>query len=84
MAVKIIQDELLTQINVQLKTVVEDAVKNHIENINWSLELDIYNLIQDELNNMDILDHLDTSDLENTIGEKLESMLSELTIQRGA
>ena len=31
--VKIVSDELITQINDQLKAVVEDAVKKHIENI---------------------------------------------------
>ena len=33
---------------------------------------------------IDILDYMDTSNLEDKIGEQLESMLSELTIQRGA
>ena len=45
--VKIVSDELITQINDQLKTVVEDAVKNHIQNMDWSHELDIYGLVQD-------------------------------------
>ena len=84
MTVKIISDELITQINDQLKTVVEDAVKNHIQNMDWSHELDIYGLVQDELQNMDIMDYMDTSSLEDKIGDQLESMLSELTIQRGA
>ena len=82
--VKIVSDELITQINDQLKTVVEDAVKNHIQNMDWSHELDIYGLVQDELQNMDIMDYMDTSSLEDKIGDQLESMLSELTIQRGA
>ena len=82
--VKIVSDELITQINDQLKTVVEDAVKKYIETVDWSHELDIYSLVQDELQNMDIMDYMDTSSLEDKIGEQLESMLSELTIQRGA
>ena len=74
---------MITQINDQLKTVVKDAVKEEIRNIDWSGELDIYTLVQDELNNMDIMDYMDTSTLEDKIGDQLEGMLSELTIQRG-
>ena len=83
MAVKIVSDELITQINDQLKTVVEDAVKKHIENMDWSHELDIYGLVQDELSQMDMLDYMDTSTLEDRISNVLEGMLSELTISRG-
>ena len=82
--VKIVSDELITQINDQLKTVVTDAVKEEIRNIDWSGELDLYNLVQDELQNMDIMDYMDSSSLEDKIGDQLEGMLSELTIQRGA
>ena len=81
--VKIVSDELITQINDQLKTVVEDAVKNYIQNMDWSHELDIYGLVQDELSQMDMLDYMDTSTLEDKISSVLESMLSELTISRG-
>ena len=81
--VKIVSDELITQINDQLKTVVEDAVKNHIQNMDWSHELDIYGLVQDELSQMDMLDYMDTTTLEDRISSVLESMLSELTISRG-
>jgi len=84
MTVKIISDELITQINDQLKTVVTDAVKEEIRNIDWSGELDIYTLVQDELSQLDVMDYMDTSTLEDKIGDQLESMLSELTIQRGA
>ena len=80
---KIISDELITQINDQLKTVVKDAVKEEIRNIDWHGELDVYTLVQDELNNMDIMDYMDTSTLEDKIGDQLEGMLSELTISRG-
>ena len=81
--VKIVSDELLTQINDQLKTVVEDAVKNYIQNMDWSHELDIYGLVQDELSQLDMLDYMDTSTLEDRISNVLEGMLSELTISRG-
>tara|TARA_A100001011_G_scaffold310698_1_gene327444 strand:- start:385 stop:639 length:255 start_codon:yes stop_codon:yes gene_type:complete len=84
MTVKIISDELITQINDQLKSEVEKIVDRAISNIDWSTEIDLYGRVQDELSQMDILDYMDTSNLEDKIGEQLESMLSELTIQRGA
>ena len=80
--VKIVSDELITQINDQLKTVVEDAVKNHIQNMDWSHELDIYGLVQDELSQMDMLDYMDTTSLENKIGDQVDHAVSQLTIQR--
>ena len=83
MTVKIISDELITQINDQLKTVVKDAVAEEIRNIDWHGELDIYSLVQDELSQMDILDYMDTSTLDDKISSVLEGMLSELTISRG-
>ena len=82
MTVKIVSDELITQINDQLKTVVEDAVKKHIENMDWSHELDIYGLVQDELSQMDMLDYMDTTSLENKIGDQVDHAVSQLTIQR--
>ena len=82
MTVKIVSDELITQINDQLKTVVEDAVKNHIQNMDWSHELDIYGLVQDELSQMDMLDYMDTSTLEDKIGDQVDHAVSELTIER--
>ena len=84
MTVKIISDELITQINDQLKSEVEKIVDRAISNIDWSTEIDMYGRVQDELSQMDILDYMDTSTLEDKIGDQLESMLSELTIQRGA
>ena len=83
MTVKIISDELITQINDQLKTVVKDAVAEEIRNIDWHGELDIYSLVQDELSQMDILDYMDTTTLDDKISSVLEGMLSELTISRG-
>ena len=84
MTVKIISDELITQINDQLKSEVEKIVDRAISNIDWSTEIDMYGRVQDELNSMDVMDYMDTSTLEDKIGDQLESMLSELTIQRGA
>ena len=84
MVQKIISDELITQINDQLKSEVEKIVDRAISNIEWSTEIDMYGRVQDELSQMDILDYMDTSNLEDKIGDQLESMLSELTIQRGA
>ena len=80
--VKIVSDELITQINDQLKTVVEDAVKNYIQNMDWSHELDIYGLVQDELSQMDMLDYMDTSTLEDKIGDQVDHAVSQLTIER--
>jgi len=84
MTVKIISDELITQINDQLKSEVEKIVDRAISNIDWSTEIDMYGRVQDELSQMDVMDYMDTSTLEDKIGDQLESMLSELTIQRGA
>ena len=80
--VKIVSDELITQINDQLKTVVEDAVKNYIQNMDWSHELDIYGLVQDELSQMDMLDYMDTTTLEDKIGDQVDHAVSQLTIER--
>ena len=80
--VKIVSDELITQINDQLKTVVEDAVKNYIQNMDWSHELDIYGLVQDELSQMDLEDHMDTTSFENKIDDKIDYAISELKIKR--
>jgi len=84
MTVKIISDELITQINDQLKSEVEKIVDRAISNIDWATEIDLYGRIQDELSQLDVMDYMDTSTLEDKIGDQLESMLSELTIQRGA
>ena len=84
MVQKIISDELITQINDQLKSEVEKIVDRAISNIDWSTEIDLYGRIQDELSQLDVMDYMDTSTLEDKIGDQLESMLSELTIQRGA
>ena len=80
--VKIVSDELITQINDQLKTVVKDAVKEEIRNIDWSGELDIYSLVQDEISQMDMEDYMDTTSLDNKIDDKIDYAISELKIKR--
>ena len=80
--VKIVSDELITQINDQLKTVVKDAVKEEIRNIDWSGELDIYTLVQDEISQMDMEDYMDTTSLDNKIDDKIDYAISELKIKR--
>ena len=81
--VKIISDELITQINDQLKTTVKKAVDVAISNIDWATEIDIHNLIQDELQNMDIMDHIDMSELDGKISDALEDILPQLSISKG-
>ena len=80
--VKIVSDELITQINNQLKDVVANIVEEKIANIDWSHELDLYGLVQDELQNMDIMDYMDTSSLEDRITDKVDYAISQLTIER--
>ena len=80
--VKIVSDELITQINDQLKTVVKDAVKEEIRNIDWSGELDIYTLVQDEISQMVMEDYMDTTSLDNKIDDKIDYAISELKIKR--
>ena len=80
---KIISDELITQINDQLKETVNKAVDVAISNIDWSTEIDIHNLIQDELQNIDIMDHIDMSELDGKISDALEDILPQLSISKG-
>ena len=81
--VKIISDELITQINDQLKETVNKAVDVAISNIDWSTEIDIHNLISDELQNMDIMEHIDMSELDCKISDALEDILPQLSISKG-
>jgi len=80
---KIISDELITQINDQLKETVNKAVDVAISNVDWSTELDLHNLIQDELNSMDIMEHIDTSELDDKVSNALEDILPQLSINKG-
>ena len=81
--VKIISDELITQINDQLKETVNKAVDVAISNIDWSTEIDIHNLISDELQNMDIMEHIDMSELDEKVANALEDILPQLSISKG-
>ena len=81
--VKIISDELITQINDQLKETVNKAVDVAISNIDWSTEIDIHNLISYELQNMDIMEHIDMSELDGKISDALEDILPQLSISKG-
>ena len=81
--VKIISDELITQINDQLKETVNKAVDVAISNIDWSTEIDIHNLISDELQNMDIMEHIDMIELDGKISDALEDILPQLSISKG-
>jgi len=80
---KIISDELITQINDQLKETVNKAVDVAISNIDWSTEIDINSAIQDELQNVDIMDHIDMSELDGKISDALEDILPQLSISKG-
>jgi len=82
MTVKIISDELITQINDQLKDVVANIVEEKIRNIDWSSELDLYGLVQDELQNIDIMDHLDTSEIDSRVSDAIDDILPQLTISK--
>ena len=81
--VKIISDELITQINHQLKDNLAVLVAKEIGSIDWSTELDLHNLIQDELNSMDIMEHIDTSELDDKVSNALEDILPQLSISKG-
>ena len=83
MTAKIISDELITQINDQLKETVNKAVDVAISNIDWSTEIDIHNLISDELQNMDIMEHIDMSELDDKVSNALEDILPQLSISKG-
>ena len=81
--VKIISDELITQINDQLKDNLAVLVAKEIDSIDWSTEIDINSAIQDELQNVDIMDHIDMSELDGKISDALEDILPQLSISKG-
>ena len=89
--VKIISDELMFQINKQLKheveNIVRDIVKEEVDraikNIDFADEVDAHNLVYDELQSMDLIDHIDPSDLDGKISDALEDFLPQLTISKG-
>ena len=92
--VKIISDELITQINDQLRASVNEMIKreltDYLQNIDWSQEIDFGGILQDELQTM-IHDEIRNMDLINdfrdeiseVVNEEIDSVLSELVISRG-
>ena len=50
--------------------------------MDWSHELDIYGLVQDELSQMDMLDYMDTTTLDDKVSDQVDRAVSELTIER--
>jgi|TARA_R100000995_G_scaffold55091_1_gene27075 type III secretory pathway component EscR len=81
MSVKIISDELITQINDQLRASVNEMIKrelrDYLENIDWSQEVDFGSIVQDEVQN-----ELSNS-LTDVVSDELEQMLPSLTISKG-
>lgn len=81
MSVKIISDELITQINDQLRASVNEMIKrelrDYLENIDWSQEVDFGAIVQDEVQN-----ELSNS-LTDVVSDELEQMLPSLTISKG-
>tara|TARA_R110002020_G_scaffold133378_3_gene297582 strand:- start:378 stop:623 length:246 start_codon:yes stop_codon:yes gene_type:complete len=79
--VKIISDELITQINDQLKASVNEMIKrelrDYLENIDWSQEVDFGSIVQEEVQN-----EL-SNNLTEVVSDELEQMLPSLTISKG-
>ena len=92
--VKIISDELITQINDQLRASVNEMIKreltDYLQNIDWSQEIDFGGMLQDELQtmihdeirNMDLIGDF-RADISEIVNEEIDSVLSELVISRG-
>ena len=92
--VKIISDELITQINDQLRASVNEMIKreltDYLQNIDWSQEIDFGGMLQDELQtmihdeirNMDLIGDF-RDDISEIVNEEIVSVLSELVISRG-
>ena len=91
---KIISDELITQINDQLRASVNEMIKreltDYLQNIDWSQEIDFGGMLQDELQtmihdeirNMDLIGDF-RDDISEIVNEEIDSVLSELVISRG-
>lgn len=79
--VKIISDELITQINDQLRASVNEMIKrelrDYLENIDWSQEVDFGSIVQEEVQN-----ELSNS-LTDVVSDELEQMLPSLSISKG-
>ena len=92
--VKIISDEMITQINDQLRASVNEMIKreltDYLQNIDWSKEIDFGGILQDELHtmicdeirNMDLIGDF-RDDISEIVNEELDSILSDLVISRG-
>ena len=92
--VKIVSDELITQINDQLRASVNEMIKreltDYLQNIDWSQEIDFGGMLQDELQtmihdeirNMDLIGDF-RDDISEIVNEEIDSVLSELVISRG-
>ena len=88
--VKIISDELITQINDQLRASVNEMIKreltDYLQNIDWSQEIDfgdeLQTMIHDEIRNMDLIGDF-RDDISEIVNEELDSILSDLVISRG-
>ena len=93
MTVKIISDEVITQINDQLRASVNEMIKreltDYLQNIDWSQEIDFGGMLQDELQtmihdeirNMDLIGDF-RDDISEIVNEEIVSVLSELVISR--
>ena len=91
--VKIISDELITQINDQLRASVNEMIKreltDYLQNIDWSQEIDFGGILQDELQtmihdeirNMDLIGDF-RDEISEVVNEEIDSVLSELVISR--
>ena len=88
---KIISDELMVQINTELKkeveSIVRDIVKEEVDrairNIDFADEIDAHNLVYDEIQSIDLIDLIDPSDLDGKISDALVDFLPQLTISKG-
>ena len=91
--VKIISDEVITQINDQLRASVNEMIKreltDYLQNIDWSQEIDFGGILQDELQtmihdeirNMDLIGDF-RDEISEVVNEEIDSVLSELVISR--
>ena len=91
--VKIISDELITQINDQLRASVNEMIKreltDYLQNNDWSQDIDFGGMLQDELQtmihdeirNMDLIGDF-RDDISEIVNEEIDSVLSELVISR--
>ena len=81
MSVKIISDELITQINDQLRASVNEMIKRELrdflENIDWSQEVDFGSIVQV------VVQYELCNSLTDVVSDELEQMLPSLRISKG-